>query len=60
MDNMGSDGIFVNTPEVNEKYAKVRLRGEVTNDAHDNATLMVRNMLFDPTGKHLCRPENRS
>lgn len=59
MDNMGSDGIFVNTPEVNEKYAKVRLRGEVTNDAHDNATLMVRNMLFDPTGKPLQTREQK-
>lgn len=59
MDNMGSDGIFVSTPEVNEKYAKVRLHGEVTNEAHGNATLMVRNTLFDPTGKP-CRPENRN
>lgn len=59
MDNMGSDGIFVNTPEVNEKYAKGRLRGEVTNDAHDNATLMVRNMLFDPTGKPLQTREQK-
>ena len=59
MDNMGSDGIFVSTPEVNEKYAKVRLHGEVTNDAHGNATLMVRNTLFDPTGKPLQTREQK-
>lgn len=53
MDNMGSDGIFVSTPQVDERHATVRIRGEVTNDARDNAALEVRSLIYSPQGNLL-------
>lgn len=53
MDNMGSDGIFVCTPDVNERYATVQIRGEVTNDARDNVALEVRSRIYSPHGELL-------
>ena len=51
--NMGSDGIFVSTPLVNEKQSLVKVVSEVTNDAKKPSTFEVRNELFAPDGKHL-------
>lgn len=51
MDNMGSDGIFISTPEVSEESAKIKVCGEVTNDACQAATLEVRSMVYNPEGK---------
>lgn len=53
MDNMGSDGIFVSTPQVDERHATVRIRGEVANDARDNAALEVRSLIYSPQGNLL-------
>lgn len=50
MDNMGSDGVFVSTPEVNEQRGKIQVKGEVTNDAETAVTLEVQNQVYSPQG----------
>ena len=50
MDNMGSDGVFVSTPEVNGQRGKIQVRGEVTNDAETAVTLEVQNQIYSPQG----------
>lgn len=50
MDNMGSDGVFVSTPEVNEQRGKIQVKGEVTNDAETAVTLEVQNQIYSPQG----------
>lgn len=51
--NMGSDGIFVSTPVVNEKQGSIKVVSEVTNDGNKTSTLEVRNEVFAPDGKLL-------
>lgn len=51
--NMGSDGIFVSTPVVNEKQGTVKVASEVTNDSQKASAIEVRNELFSPDGKLL-------
>ena len=50
MDNMGSDGVFVSTPEVNGQRGKIQVKGEVTNDAETAVTLEVQNQVYSPQG----------
>lgn len=50
MDNMGSDGVFVGTPEVNGQRGKIQVKGEVTNDAETSVTLEVQNQIYSPQG----------
>lgn len=50
MDNMGSDGVFVSTPEVNGQRGKIQVKGEVTNDAETLVTLEVQNQIYSPQG----------
>lgn len=50
MDNMGSDGVFVSTPEVNGQRGKIQVKGEVTNDAETAVTLEVQNQIYSPQG----------
>lgn len=50
MDNMGSDGVFVSTPEVNGQRGKIQVKGEVTNDAETVVTLEVQNQIYSPQG----------
>ncbi len=51
--NMGSDGIFVSTPLVNEKQGTVKVVSEVTNDGQNTSSIEVQNELFSPEGKLL-------
>ncbi len=51
--NMGSDGIFVSTPIVNEKQGSVKVVSEVTNDGKKPASIEVKNEIFSPDGKLL-------
>ena len=51
MANMGSDGVFVSTPQVNEENGVIKVRSEVTNDASKDATLEVRNTIYSPDGQ---------
>lgn len=50
MDNMGSDGVFVSTPEVNGQRGKIQVKGEVTNDVETAVTLEVQNQIYSPQG----------
>lgn len=45
---MGSDGIFVSTPEVSAERAVVKVRSEVTNDADKISSLAVRHQIYSP------------
>ncbi len=51
MANMGSDGVFVSTPQVCAESGVIKVHGEVTNDALKDATLEVRNMIYNPEGQ---------
>lgn len=50
MNNMGSDGIFISTPVVNEKEGVIKIISEVTNDSPSKASLIVENHIFAPDG----------
>ena len=53
MSNMGSDGIFISTPVVNEKRGVLKVKCEVTNDSHESSILEVRSAIYRPQGKLL-------
>ena len=53
MSNMGSDGIFISTPVVNEKRGVLKVKCEVTNDSHESSILEVRSAIYSPPGKLL-------
>ena len=53
MSNMGSDGIFISTPVVNEKRGVLKVKCEVTNDSHESSILEVRSAIYSPQGKLL-------
>lgn len=53
MSNMGSDGIFISTPVVNEKRGVLKVKCEVTNDSHESSILEVRSVIYSPQGKLL-------
>lgn len=53
MNNMGSDGIFISTPVVNEKRGVLKVKCEVTNDSHESSILEVRSAIYSPQGKLL-------
>jgi beta-galactosidase len=52
MSNMGSDGIFISTPVVNEKRGVLKVKCEVTNDSHESSILEV-SAIYSPQGKLL-------
>jgi beta-galactosidase len=53
MSNMGSDGIFISTPVVNEKRGVLKVKCEVINDSHESSILEVRSAIYSPQGKLL-------
>ena len=53
MENMGSSGVFITTPEVSTEQATVRVRSEVVNDAGKAAVLELRHQIFSPGGELL-------
>lgn len=53
MSNMGSDGIFISTPVVNEKRGVLKVKCEVTNDSHESSILEVRSAIYSSQGKLL-------
>ena len=53
LNNYGSKGIFVSTPNVNEKDASLEVKVEISNDADKESKLIVRNDIFSPEGKLL-------
>ena len=48
--NMGSDGVFVSTPSVDEKEAVVKVVSEIVNDAPNSARLELACNIFAPDG----------
>ena len=48
--NHGSDGIFINTPQVSEEKATIQIRGEIMNDSKEKATLELINTVYHPDG----------
>lgn len=48
--NHGSDGIFLSTPQVSEEKATIQIRGEITNDSNEKATLELINNIYHPDG----------
>lgn len=48
--NHGSDGIFINTPQVSEEQATLSIRGEIRNDAPQKAHLELAHAIYSPDG----------
>lgn len=48
--DMGSEGVFIHTPTVNEQVATVAVRTEVKNDASSVANLELEQKLYAPDG----------
>jgi len=48
--NMGSEGIFIHTPTVNEQEGMLAIRTEVKNDASIQADLELRQEIYAPDG----------
>lgn len=49
--NLGSNGVFVETPLVNEKSATVKVRGTVINESTENKKVIVLSKIIDKSGK---------
>lgn len=50
MTNLGSDGIFISTPTVNEREGVLKIRTEITNNGKERASLEVRHDIYTPEG----------
>lgn len=48
--NLGSDGIFISTPQVSEEQGTMSVRGEVRNDDRKKTSLEVMTRLYAPDG----------
>ncbi len=45
--NYGSPGIFINTPEISNEKAKIKIKGTVVNDGHNSVDAEIVNRIFD-------------
>lgn len=50
-DNYGSKGIFVETPEVSNEVASIKIRGEIKNEGTKTLSVKVKNTIIDADGK---------
>lgn len=57
--DMGSAGVFVSTPSVDENRAELRIRGSVRNDSDSRAALTLETEITDPDGGTALRSECR-
>ena len=57
--NMGSDGIFITTPQVSEEQGTIAIRGEVKNDADSKANLELSHSIYAPDGTLLQTQKQR-
>ena len=48
--NLGSSGVFIETPLVNDKTATVKVRGTITNQSTDNRNLTIVSKVIDNAG----------
>ena len=49
--NHGSDGIFIQTPQVSAKEASISIKGIVKNDAAEKAELKIQHTIYTPNGE---------
>ncbi len=49
--NYGSNGIFIETPQVNEKSATVKIKGTIRNESAENKNVCVLSKIIDESGK---------
>lgn len=50
-DNYGSKGVFVETPEVSNESASVKIRGEIKNEGLKTLSIKIKNTIVDADGK---------
>lgn len=50
-DNYGSKGIFIETPEVSNESASVKVRGEIKNEGLKSLSVKIKNAIVDADGK---------
>jgi Beta-galactosidase/beta-glucuronidase len=50
MRKMGSDGIFIETPEVTKQQASLTIKGNIQNDATEKKRLLIEHTLLSPEG----------
>jgi beta-galactosidase len=50
-DNYGSKGIFIETPEVSNEAASVKIRGEIKNEGTKTLSVKIKNTIVDANGK---------
>lgn len=48
--NMGSEGIFIHTPQVSKEQGTLAIRGEVQNEANRKASLELTHAIYAPNG----------
>ncbi|KAA6350822.1 Beta-galactosidase BoGH2A [termite gut metagenome] len=48
--NNGSDGIFIQTPQVSETEASLVIKGEIKNDASNKVQVELEHVIFTPSG----------
>lgn len=48
--NLGSSGVFIETPLVNDNAATVKVRGSITNESSENKSLTIISKVIDKSG----------
>ena len=51
LNDHGSDGVFISTPEVNATNAKINIRGNITNTLRSVAKVKIRSIILDRDGQ---------
>ncbi len=48
LDEYGSKGIYISTPQVNAENGRVRIHGEIENYSNENKEIVIVNTIYDP------------
>ncbi|MCX6209289.1 MAG: glycoside hydrolase family 2, partial [Bacteroidetes bacterium] len=48
--NLGSSGVFIETPVVNDKMATVKVSGNITNQSTENKNVIILSKVIDKAG----------
>jgi beta-galactosidase len=59
LNDRGSNGIFVNTEEVNQNKARVKIRGSIVNDSHESKEVTIINTIVDWDGSNAIELKKR-
>lgn len=57
--NAGSDGIFIETPQISEKSATVLIRGAIKNETHEKKIVNIINEIISPKGSIVYTSKNK-